>query len=138
VLGIRRSQTGRDRPTVGRPENGQSAYHPRRPRWDQARQERVSGTFLFVDDLTVKVDTDANGSYETSAHVDSFDQNNGYAEDKLTHDAAGNLTYDGIFVYRFDAWNRLVTVKKAYRDSAGNVQANLTMAELAYDGLGWE
>ncbi len=36
-----------------------------------------------------------NGSYETTAHVDSFDQNSGYAEDSLTHDAAGNLSYDG-------------------------------------------
>ena len=32
------------------------------------------------------------------------------------HDAAGNLTYDGVYQYAYDAWNRMVKVTKAYRD----------------------
>jgi hypothetical protein len=30
---------------------------------------------------------------------------------QIRHDAAGNLAFDGTFVYQYDAWNRVVQVK---------------------------
>ena len=46
----------------------------------------------------------------------------------LAHDNNGNLTDDGVFKYVYDAWNRLVGVKR----SQG---ANTTIAAYVYDGL---
>ena len=47
----------------------------------------------------------------------------------FSHDDAGNLVDDGTFVYKYDAWNRLVKVT-ASQDS------DVTLAEYSYDGLG--
>jgi YD repeat-containing protein len=82
-------------------------------------------------------DRDANGSYETTETIESFTiDNDGYADETPTTDASGNLTYDGVLRYRYDAWNRLVSVNKAYRDSSGNLQEGSTVVTMAYDGLG--
>jgi hypothetical protein len=35
-----------------------------------------------------------------------------------------------------DAWNRLVTVTKAYRDSSGDLQSGSIVWEMRYDGTG--
>ncbi|MCC6581270.1 MAG: hypothetical protein IT440_12615 [Phycisphaeraceae bacterium] len=41
-------------------------------------------------------------------HVECFTvDSTGHAPDNLTCDAAGNLTYDGLYAYSYDAWNRL-------------------------------
>ena len=56
----------------------------------------------------------------------------------LDHDAAGNMTFDGLHAFQYDAWNRLVSVSRAYID-AGNssqVDAGSAIAAIAYDGLG--
>ena len=53
-----------------------------------------------------------------------------------SHDAAGNLTYDGTQKYTYDAWNRLTQVAHAYRDSGGSLQTTGEWARMTYDGLG--
>jgi pyruvate/oxaloacetate carboxyltransferase len=47
--------------------------------------------------------------------------------------AAGNLTYDGLFKYTFDAWNRLAKVEKAYRDANGDLKTSLTVGIISYN-----
>jgi hypothetical protein len=50
-------------------------------------------------------------------------------------DASGNLTYHGLYGYTYDAWNRLVKVQTAYRDTNGAVQETATVATMEFDGL---
>ncbi|MBI1368968.1 MAG: hypothetical protein GC162_09980 [Planctomycetes bacterium] len=97
------------------------------------RRWRQVGTYFF----TVKSDRDANGSYETTEHIDAFAvDGSGYVDVSPTHDAAGNLTYDGAHVYTYDAWNRLVKATKAYRDPTNGdaVTPGSVVAEYEYDG----
>ena len=56
----------------------------------------------------------------------------------MKHDAAGNMIYDGRYVYTYDAWNRMVTVTKAYPDADADDHAEegSLIATMAYDGLG--
>ena len=90
-----------------------------------------------IDDFTLRMDRDANGSYETTEVVERFTLDaTGHAGDTLEYDAAGNLTYDGTFHYTYDAWNRQVTVTKAYRDDNGVIQLGSVIQENEYDGLG--
>jgi hypothetical protein len=87
--------------------------------------------------VTVKADTDANGSYETTEHIEEFTiDGSNYADVQPAHDANGNLSYDGTFSYAYDAWNRLAKVTKAYRDSGGTLQSGSVVSEHAYDGRG--
>jgi hypothetical protein len=73
-----------------------------------------------VGNLTIKSDADHNGSFETTELVETFSLAPGYrVADTLTYDNNGNLTYDGIQAYTYDAWNRLRTVAHAYRDGSG-------------------
>ena len=96
-----------------------------------------ANTDIAIDNLTLKSDRDANGTYETIEHVEPFTlDTNGAVQETLTHDDAGNLTYDGVYQYTYDAWNRLVTITKAYRDDQGTLQTGSTVATLSYDGLG--
>ncbi|MCC6680525.1 MAG: hypothetical protein IT445_06440 [Phycisphaeraceae bacterium] len=89
----------------------------------------------LVDNLTVKTDRDSNGSYETTDLIETFTTSSGYAEETPTYDAAGNLTYDGVFSYVYDAWNRLVKVTKAYRDpTSGDVEYGSVISISEYDG----
>ena len=48
------------------------------------------------------------------------------------YDANGNLTDDGIYVYKYDAWNRLVQAKR--KTAAGDEYA--VVGTYRYDGLG--
>ncbi|MBN1943120.1 MAG: hypothetical protein JW849_07480, partial [Phycisphaerae bacterium] len=61
-----------------------------------------------------------------------------YGEQALAHDAAGNLTYDGLYAYKYDAWNRLMTVTRAYPDPSDTTQhiEGSVVATMEYDGLG--
>ncbi|MCG8512097.1 MAG: hypothetical protein MI741_23015 [Rhodospirillales bacterium] len=75
----------------------------------------LDGDKVYVDDVTLTIDQDDNGTYETTEHVEDFEMNaNGFAEDKLEHDAAGNLTYDGVFKYRKDPALRLTSSQANY------------------------
>ncbi len=103
----------------------------------------VGGAWLHVDDVTIKVhrDTTGNGTPDTwvTEHIEDFTvDNDGYADEELTHDDAGNMTYDGVFAYTYDAWNRLVQVTKAYRSPSGtgNLSYGSVVNEVRYDGLG--
>jgi len=58
---------------------------------------------------------------------DSFDS----TQVNLLYDAAGNLIDDGIYLYKYDAWNRLVEVQR--KAATGDPQ---TIAVYGYDGLG--
>ena len=91
-----------------------------------------------VDTITIETDRDNNGSYETVEHIDHLTlDGSGFADSEPTHDPAGNLTYDGVHAFTYDAWNRLVKVTKAYRDpSSGNVTLGSVVNEIEHDGLG--
>ncbi len=101
-----------------------------------------------IDNVTVKRDHDNDGSFTDAGtvieHVEDFDISaNGGGGTGMegrdagpTYDAAGNLTYDGVFAYGYDAWNRLTTIHKAYRDpSTNNVTQGSLLATYVYDGL---
>ena len=93
-----------------------------------------------ITSFTLKTDRDTNPDYEKTEIVEDFNYDGGtdYAEDSPVYDAAGNLTYDGVYSYTYDAWNRLVEVAKAYRDptGTGTVTTGPTIAKMRYDGLG--
>ncbi len=94
-------------------------------------------TYVAIDDLTVKADRNGDGTYETIEHVESFTlDGNGYDAQTLTYDQAGNLTYDGVYTYSYDAWHRLVRVTKTYAEAPNVLQNGSTVAELSYDGRG--
>ncbi|MEX0887309.1 MAG: RHS repeat-associated core domain-containing protein [Phycisphaeraceae bacterium] len=59
-------------------------------------------------------------------------------EEPLAHDAAGNLVYDGLHAYAYDAWGRLATIHRAYRDPDNNDELELgaQIQHNRYDGLG--
>jgi RHS repeat-associated protein len=91
-----------------------------------------------VSNLTVR-SADAGGNFTVTEAVDPLTADtNGYAADSFTYDNNGNLTYDGLQQYTYDAWNRLSTVAHAYRDFAGdgNVHAGQVSATYRYDALG--
>ena len=99
----------------------------------------------ILDDITLKTDTDANGSYETTDLVETFPlSSNDDAEDALEYDAAGNLTFDGALKYTFDAYNRVSKIEQAFKDpghtpaggSAGDLAVGSTIGEYQYDALG--
>jgi len=68
-----------------------------------------------------------NGSLDQTVFSDTFDS----IQINLTYDDAGNLTDDGIYIYKYDPWNRLVQVKRKSADGSDQVVATYT-----YDGLG--
>gem|GEM_PF-2528013 len=92
-----------------------------------------------IDDLTLKAyrDTTGNGQLDTwvTEFEEDFETTNGYIDVEPEYDAAGNMTYDGRYAYEYDAWNHLVTSKRAYRDSSGTLQVTSVVAEYKYDGL---
>jgi hypothetical protein len=45
------------------------------------------------------------------------------------HDAAGNLTFDGTFLYQYDAWNRLVQINQAVVNTQEPPSTNGTISE---------
>ena len=74
-------------------------------------------------------------SFETAV-VEGFELASGDAPDEPEHDAAGNLTYDGLYWYTYDAWNRLAKVQVAYRAAGDDPEKKHTIATIEYDGLG--
>jgi len=58
----------------------------------------------------------------------------GYASETPTYDYNGNLTYDGVQQYTYDAWNRLVGLPTPYRDSG--VTHGQTFDWMQYDARG--
>ncbi len=95
---------------------------------------------LSVDDLTLKRWNPGTSSYDVTEHEETFTADaNGNVAETLAHDAAGNLTYDGVYAYGYDAWNRLVTVRPAWRDAppgGGDLQFGSIIQSNAFDGAG--
>jgi len=67
---------------------------------------------------------------------DDFDIESGFAESQPLHDAAGNLTYDGVYHYVYDAWNRPMKIHIDDGDGAFDSDDDTLVAEFACDGLG--
>ena len=103
----------------------------------------LSGSYtMYVDDLTVETDHDLDGVW-TTEHVETFELNaSDQIEEDLEYDAAGNLTFDGVFRYTYDAFNRLVKAEKAYRNGSGGsggsgggeLRVGSVVCTYAYDG----
>jgi RHS repeat-associated protein len=74
------------------------------------------------DDVTMWIDNDSDGTIDEQQFADDFSSN----EVTLTYDDNGNLTYDGVFTYVYDAQNRVV---EAQRVSGGDTT---TVASYAY------
>ena len=91
---------------------------------------------VYIDDLTIKSDADGDGEFtndSTTEAVEDFTETSGDGSDKLVHDAAGNLTYDGKYEYAYDAWNRMVTATRAWQ-GGGAGKTGSAVATIAYDG----
>jgi len=89
-----------------------------------------------VDQVKVYLDLNADGDFADAnelQHEETFTLDaDRYAPETMGYDAAGNLTYDGVFRYVYDAWNRLVEVRKAVSSTADGA----TIASYRYDGFG--
>jgi len=81
--------------------------------------------------------------------VDHANQIKNQGSQVFVHDLAGNLVYDGQYVYQYDAWNRLVQVNEDGRlwhgsfNAAGqiapsdpSVNIGPLVLQMVYDGLG--
>ncbi|BAM02978.1 hypothetical protein PSMK_08190 [Phycisphaera mikurensis NBRC 102666] len=110
----------------------------------------------FVRHFTLETDHDNDGSW-TREYDALIDHPGGHATIRYEHDAAGNLTFDGVFSYAYDAVAdpgdrrlapprlkpaslsiRLVSVRNAYREAGASqsVQEGSVVTAMAYDGLG--
>jgi RHS repeat-associated protein len=90
----------------------------------------------YIDNLTIKSWNTATSAFDITEHVDEFTTNgSNYAEETIDYDRNGNLTYDGVQKYSYDAWNRMVAIAHAYR-SSGTVSAGQSSVTMKYDGKG--
>ncbi len=78
------------------------------------------------DDVTMWMDTDADGTIDEQQFADDFDSN----QVTLTYDDNGNLTYDSVFTYVYDGWNRL---RKVQRVAAGPTTTDVALYEYFAD-----
>ena len=73
--------------------------------------------WAYIDDLTIE-GWDASASDWKTEMVEDFNVTGDYAQRRPAYDAAGNLVYDGLHKFTYDAWNRLAKVERAWRDGA--------------------
>ena len=92
-------------------------------------------THLAFDNFKVGYDNNADGDIDDAGDDIQIDDNfddpgGGVTWNKITlaYDANGNLTDDGLYLFTYDAWNRLV---KATR----RLDALTPVATVAYDAL---
>ena len=88
-----------------------------------------------VGNFTVKTTSDVTKTNWTTEMVDDFSR----TSDTPEYDAAGNMTYDGLFQYKYNGWNQMTQVIRAWRDSIiwpYALQSGSTIATISYDGLG--
>ncbi len=91
----------------------------------------------YVNNFTLKSWDTATSAFDITEHYDNFTvDGSGYASETPTCDLAGNLTYDGVQQYTYDAWNRLIGIAHAYRDSSGTLQRGQTFDAMRYDPKG--
>jgi hypothetical protein len=72
------------------------------------------------------IDNDSDGTIDEQQFADDFSSN----EVTLTYDDNGNLTYDGVFTYVYDGWNRL---RKVQRVAAGPTTTDVALYEYFAD-----
>ena len=97
-----------------------------------------------IDHVVVKTDGDHDNTWTTELVEDMSLDSGGFAPQQPTYDKAGNLTFDGRFAYKYDAWNRLVEVRRAWREATGSggsvtlgsVSTGSLVATYRYDGRG--
>jgi RHS repeat-associated protein len=90
----------------------------------------------YIDNLTIKSWNTSTSAFDITEHVDEFTTNgSNYAEEAIDYDRNGNLIYDGVQKYSYDAWNRMVAIAHAYR-SSGTVSAGQSSVTMKYDGKG--
>ena len=93
-----------------------------------------------IDNITIKTDRDANGSFETTELIETFTVDANLDADITPtsggYHLAGNLTFDGVYKHTFDPWNRLVKIAKAYEDPGSGIQTGSTIMQAEYDGQG--
>jgi hypothetical protein len=84
-------------------------------------------------DLTIKSYDTATSSFDVTELEEHFTvDSSGYSSDTLTYDNNGNLLYDGTQAYSYDAWNRLATVRHAYRDASGTLHTGQVFEVIGY------
>lgn len=94
-----------------------------------------SGGLFSIDNLTVYADNNGDGAFNTLEYKDNFTSDGGVTLEPV-YDKAGNLTFDGRYQYTYDAWNRLVSIERAWREGTGPVETGSEVSIMAYDGLG--
>ncbi len=109
----------------------------------------TGGQFGFADydggeptNVTIKSYNTSASSFNVTEAVENFAVTSDYMGlSTLSYDANGNLTYDGLQSYTYDAWNRLKKVAHAYRIAVGdggdgNVHSGQTSGTYSYDAAG--
>ena len=76
-------------------------------------------------DAQLAIDDDAGGSFNDVVFDDAFAS----ADITPTYDDNGNLTFDGVYKFKCDAWNRLVEVRAGQQDES-------VFATYTYDATG--
>ncbi len=77
-------------------------------------------------------DTNSDNAIDSYIVDEAFDS----TSVTVTHDNAGNLTYDGTYRYTYDPWNRLVKTTLNAAGDQGGSQQDITIQTAKYDGLG--
>jgi len=88
-----------------------------------------SGNKPYFDDLKIGYDINDDDDIDDAGDYVIVDEDFSSTSVTVTYDDNGNLVDDGTFVYKYDAWNRLVKVQ-ASEDS------DVTIQESEYDGIG--
>ena len=83
----------------------------------------LAGEKDIFDNVKAGYDTNSDNAIDNYIVDEAF----GSTSVTVTHDSAGNLTYDGTYRYTYDPWNRLV--KTTLNDT------NITIQTAKYDGL---
>lgn len=91
--------------------------------WEQPGADSDTDLETWTDWVTP--DNRVTDRYESASNFYVF----------VEHDDAGNLMFDGEYYYRYDAFNRLITVHKAVGELAAAVPGD-QIREYTYDGLG--
>ncbi len=90
-----------------------------------------------VSDVTIKSYSTTTTSFSVTETVENFALDSSFnGVDTLAYDNNGNLTYDGLQSYTYDAWNQVKTVAHAYTVSGGTPQHGTPFEMLSYDGMG--
>ena len=96
----------------------------------------VTAGDVWIDAIEIKTDPNGGTTFSDYEVYEPWSDPN--AAQALSHDAAGNLTFDGVQQLSYDGWNRLVEVERTYRKLAdpNDFTAGDTVGTMTYDGAG--